>query len=206
MKSILSLFTFLILCASLTKAQEKSAFQPKPELKVYYGIPTAFGDNMLSKAHEAKSNFGFWTSPFSIYNFKIGVGFDLTKFDVTDHAVAGNMDKADLFSVYGFVGYPLKISEKFEFESRAGIGWNKMRQKTGTERYGNMKGIGFILGGNLEYEISYPFQIFAGFDYSYSKFNVNANQEYQSFFDQSQRFSILAGIKVNFGKKPSAKD
>jgi len=201
MKLHFRIFLFLFVLGIMLKAQENPVFQPKPELKIYGNFPLSFGDNMLAKAHDGKIGWGFTTSPFSVYNFKVGFGFDYTKFNVTDASLAGNIERSELLNFYGYIAYPFRISEKFELESKAGIGGNELRQKTGNNKFGNMKGTVYLAGINLEYEIAWPFEVFAGTDYVYSRFNVKSHPDYQSFFKNGSQLNCYVGIKFNMSKK-----
>lgn len=201
MKLHFKIFVFALLAATSLNAQKKNVFQPRPELKIHVGYMVNTGNNMLGKAHEPGVNLGFWTSPFSVYNFKIGFGFNYAQFKISDASLAGNIGHSDLFDFYGFVAYPVKISEKFEIESKAGIGGNKLRQKTGNNKFGNMKGASYLAGVNLEYEVAWPFEVFAGADYVYSRFSVKSYPDYGSFFKNADQLNFFAGIKFNMSKK-----
>jgi hypothetical protein len=197
MKLFYKLFFSLFLVGGFLYAQEKSPFSAKPEIKLYGILPSTFGDNMLGEAHEGKIGWGISTSPFSIYNFKIGVGFHFTKFSVTDVSLAGNIERSELLNLYGYVSYPIELSDKFAIEPKIGFGGNKLRQKTSEENLGNMKGASLFLGANLEYEIIQPMAVFVGAEFVNSNFTVQTHPDNEKFFNQSQQFNIHLGLKFN---------
>ena len=201
MKLLSNLFIFIVF-SSILNAQE-SVFRPDSEIKIYVNFPLTFGENMLNEAHDAKIGWGFMTSPFSIYNFKIGFGFDYTKFDVTDVSLAGNIDRTELLNLYGYLAYPLEITEKFNVEPKLGIGGNKLRQKTESKDFGNMKGTSFILGTSLDYEIAYPLFIMGGADFVHTNFNVRTHPDNEKFFQNASQLNLYIGLKFRFLKRKS---
>jgi hypothetical protein len=206
MKLIYNLFFSLFLVGGFLLAQEKSPFLAQPKLKFYGSLPSSFGDNMLGEAHDGKMGFGISVSPFSIYNFNIGVGFDFTQYDVTEVSLAGNIDRSELMIVYGFVSYPIELGEKFAIEPKLGAGGTKLRQKTSSENLGNMKGFSFLIGTDLEYKIIQPLSVFLGADFIHSSYNIQAHPENEKFFDRSQVLNIHLGLKFNLFKAKSEMD
>lgn len=197
---------FIFLTVTILMAQEKSAFQAKPEIKIYGNYTTAFGDNMLAKANDPKIGFGFCTSPFSVYNFKIGFGFDHMRFTVNNVSLAGNIDETFVRNIYGFVAYPFEITEKFAVEPKLGLGGNRLQQKTGDKDFGKMSGTSFILGTSLEYEIVYPLEVFLEADYVTTKFKVKTHPENKDFFQKANQLNFCVGLKFNISKNPKKKD
>lgn len=207
MRSFFSRYILIVLVAgTFVNAQEKPVFTPTPELKIYGNFPLTFGENMLNEAHDAKTGWGFTTSPFSVYNFRIGLGFDYTKFDVTDASLAGNIERSELLNFYGYLAYPLKITEKLNAEPKFGIGGNKLRQKTGNKNFGSMKGTSFIAGTSFDYEIAYPLFIFAGADFVHTNFNVATHPDNERFFRNASQLNIFVGLKVSFLKRKSSNE
>lgn len=202
---LLSKLLIFIAFSSIMNAQE-STFRPDSEIKIYGNSPLTFGENMLNEAHDAKIGWGFMTSPFSFYNFKVGFGFDYTKFDVTDVSLAGNIDRTELFNLYGYLAYPLEITEKFSVEPKLGIGGNKLRQKNQSKDLGNMKGTSFILGTSLDYEIVYPLFIMGGADFVHTNFNVRTHPDNEKFFRNASQLNFYIGLKFSFLKRKSGRE
>ena len=205
MKLPFKVILLLLFSFNFSFAQEnqnkKSVFQSYPELKVYAGIPFGIGDNFISKGHDPKINYGLYVSPFSLFDIKVGIGVDFSRFKVSDVSLVGNGTSTNMGLVYGSLSYPLIITEKFEFEPKVGIGASWIQQKMGGEDFGRMEGTTVLLGSSLEYNLEHPFVIFIGTDYSYSKYNVEARADYKGFFENVNKLSVYAGIKFTMRKK-----
>lgn len=210
MKLHFRLFIAFLFLANWTFAQEaekeKSIFQSYPELKIYGGIPVGIGDSFISKGHNPQFDFGFYISPFSLYNVNFGIGFDYARFNVSEASLAGNGTHSSIISLYGYFSYPLLVSRKIDFEPKLGVGGTGIQQKRNDKNFGKMDGVIFNIGANFEYELAHPLEIFIGTDYFYSKFDVNANEEYKSFFENVSRVNVFVGVKFNFRKKKSPEE
>jgi len=181
--------------------KEKPVFLSYPELKIYGGIPFGIGTNLLSEAHDPQFDFGFYISPFSLYEVKFGIGFDYSWFKVSDASLAGNGTHTNMALVYGYFSYPLKITNKIDFEPKIGIGGGSIQQKRSDENFGRMDCFTFNFGANLEYELAHPLEVFAGTDYFYSKINVNTPADYKSFFGNLSKMNVFVGVKFNFRQR-----
>lgn len=206
MKLVYSFFFVVFGLNTALLAQDKLVFQPNSEIRIKGILPSAFGENMLSEAHNPKLGWGISTSPFSIYNIKLGFGFDFTRFETTDFALAGNVDRSELLNFYGYLAYPLDITDKIALEPKVGIGGNKLRQKLGEKDFGNMKGTSFLFGTSLEYEIAYPLEFFLGADFVKTKFKVESHPNNQNFFENANQFNIYLGLKFNLMKRKKESD
>ncbi len=203
---ILLIFSAYAIAQENEQNEKKPAFQSFPELKIYGGIPFAVGDNFLNEAHEPQFGLGLYISPFSVYGVNFGVGLDYSKFKVSDISLAGNVESSNMKIFYAYLSYPVKIADKFDLEPKAGIGASLIRQVKGGEGFGEMDGTAFNLGANIEYELAHPLEIFAGIDYFYSKFDVDANPEYKSFFENAGKLNFFVGLKINFRKRKNDSD
>ncbi len=191
---------------SQKEKEKNSAFQSYPELKIYGGIPVELGNNFLHNGHDPQFDFGFYISPFSIYHINFGIGFDYSRFKVSDVSLVGNGTRSNTVSIYGYLSYPISVSDKIDFEPKLGVGGTAIRQKRNDQNFGEMNGVIYNLGANLEYKLDHPLAIFMGADYFYSKFNVAAPDDYKNMFENVGKINVFAGIKFNFRKKKNPQE
>lgn len=164
---------------------------------------TNFGDNFLSKANEPQF-FGFGTQYnfIKFYDFKVGAGYDIMKYKVTDESLAGNISTTNYSNLFLKIQYEYNVSPKWTVEPNIGIGRPSIHQKTGQKSYGRFYGTSYSLGTNISYELMDHIAIFGGVNYNYSGFKVTTAKEYMDFFEKSNQIQVALGLIFSVQKKP----
>ncbi|MEL1241907.1 outer membrane beta-barrel protein [Flavobacterium flavipallidum] len=190
----------LLFCTKLSYGQEKNtkgilAF--KPEFRLYGIIPNSFGDNYLSKANKPKIGIGMNFDCIELKHFQVGIGYEHINYTVTDITKAGNINNSVYTSLYGKMGYEIKLSNNFNLKPYLGIGSAKLKFKSEDRNFGHQDGTNYRIGFNTNYKLTQLISAFAGVSYIYSKYKINTSPEFVSFYDNSKTIQLNIGVKIN---------
>lgn len=177
--------------------QDKNKFGIELFLKIFYTQPGALGDNVLNKANTGKYGFGFEHNVIRYYNFYVAPGYEFTGYNVTNAALAGNIENTNVNNYYLRVAYKLPIAKKlnaYPFITGGGV---MINQKTGSKSYGKQHGSAFGVGADVDFNLDDRLSIFARARYNYLSPNVEATPEYDSFFKNLQQLNFSFGIKID---------
>lgn len=190
----------LIFCIKLSYGQEKntkSILGFKPDFNLYAIIPSNFGDNYLSKATKPNVGLGANLYILELKHFQIGMGYEYINYSTTDITRAGNINTTRNSSLFGLLGYKIKVSNNFNLQPYLGMGSVKLKFKSTDRNFGHQDGNNFRIGFNTNYKLSHSFFVFAGVSYVSSKYNINTSPEFVSFYDNSKAIQLNLGVKIN---------
>lgn len=190
----------LIFCFKLSYGQEKnnkSTLAFKPEFRLYSIISNNFGDNYLSKANKPNIGLGSNFDFIELKHFHIGIGYEYINYSVTDITRAGNINNTQYSTFHGLLGYEIKLSNDFNLQPYLGIGSVKLKFKSEDRNFGHQDGTNFRIGFNTNYKLTQSIFAFAGVSYVSSKYDINTNPEFVSFYDNSKTIQLNIGIKIN---------
>ncbi len=193
---ILLLFNFSVFAQSQNENSNK-VFNFATEFSVY-GIQTNnFGNNFLAKANKPYLiGIGTQLVLFKVYNFGLGYGGEFVKHQVTNNSLGGNIKNTNATFLNLKLIYYQDLKSKFRIEPLIGIGQATLNQRTGKEKFGKQTGTSFYLGSNLSYKINNNIAFFVGIDYRYTKYKVNTNTDFISFFDNSNQVQLKLGATL----------
>ncbi len=190
----------IIFCLKISYGQEKktkSILTLKPEFSLYVIVPNNLGDNYLAKANKPDIGLGTNFNLVEAKHFQLGLGYDYISYSTTDISKAGNIRSSRYNSIYGLLGYDIKISNKFNLQPYLGFGSVNLNFKSGNKNFGHQSGNDFRIGFNVNYKLDKTIFAFAGLGYVSSNYDIKTAQEYISFYDNSQMLQINIGIKMN---------
>lgn len=190
----------ILFCLNLSYGQEKKTKPSlilKPEFSFYAIVPNNFGDNYLAKANNPRIGIGANYNFIQVQHFKLGMGYDYISYYITDISKAGNIGSSRYNSIYGLLGYEIKLSNKFNLQPYLGFGSVKLNFKSGNRSFGHQTGNDFRIGGNLNYKLDKTVSAFFGLGYVSSNYDVKTAPEFVSFYDNSKMLQINIGIKIN---------
>jgi len=168
--------------------------------KIYYLQPGSTGDNFLSSANKGKIGFGTEINFFTVYSFHFGLGYNFAQYDVTDVALAGNVENTNVNNFFAKLYYKVPVNENFSVNPAIMAGQTWIRQRTGSKNYGIQDG-GFIgLGVDAEYECNHWFALFAGTRYNVIFTDTRTSPQYQDFFQNLNQFNVIAGVRFGTSK------
>jgi hypothetical protein len=191
----------ILFCLNISYGQEKktkSILTFNPEFSLYAIIPNNFGDNYLAKANKPHIGIGTNLNFIQVQHFKLGMGYDYISYSITDITKAGNIGSSRYNSVYGTLGYEIKLSNEFYLQPYLGFGSVKLNFKSGDRSFGHQTGNDFRIGFNLDYKLDKTISAFAGLGYLSTNYDVKTAPEYISFYDNSKMLQINIGIKLKF--------
>jgi hypothetical protein len=177
--------------------EDKNKFGIELFLKIFYTQPGALGDNVLNKANNGKYGFGFEHNVIRYYNFYVAPGYEFTGYDVTNAALAGNIENTNVNNYYLRIAYKLSIARKLNVYPFITGGAVMINQRTGGKSYGKQNGSAFGLGADVDFNLDERLSIFARARYNYLSTNVESNPEYESFFKNLQQLNFSFGIKID---------
>jgi len=190
----------LIFCIKFSYGQEKntkSILAFKPEFSLYSIIPNSFGDNYLSKANKPNIGLGTNFDFIELKHFHIGIGYEYINYSITDITRAGNINNTRYSTFHGLLGYEIKLSNNFNLQPYLGMGSVKLKFKSGDRNFGHQDGTNLRIGFNTNYQLTQSFFAFAGVSYVSSKYDINTNPEFVSFYDSSKTIQLNIGVKIN---------
>lgn len=191
---------FLVFVFGITAAQNKAkkeTIEFEPVLRISFFQPIQFGDHSLSKDHAARIGFGSSISLVTYKNFRLGAGFDLAKYDITNKSNVGNINNSNYSSIYGFVSYQKKITSKMSIMPTIGMGEVKINLVTNSRIFGTQGGNELRLGTYLDYNLNESFAVFTGIHYIHSSLKVKTNAEIEKYYNQSNQIQISIGLKIH---------
>ena len=170
-------------------------------LKLYYTQPGAIGNNVLSKANEGAYGFGIEHNVIRYDNFYLAPGYEFTGYNVTDVALAGNIEHTNINNYYLRVAYKFDVVKKLTVSPFITGGSLMIHQKTNGKSYGKQRGAAFGLGADVDFYLEQGLSLFARARYNYLSPNVATNAEYESFFNNLQQLNFSLGLRVDIINK-----
>jgi len=167
----------------------------KEYFRIYYVAPGAVGNNVLAKANEGKYGAGLAVALYSYQRFHFFLGYEISKYDITDASLAGNIETTWISNAHIGALYKLPIAKNIDFNPRFAIGYFGVNQRQDGDNYGKQFGPAFSPGADIDFKIAGGFRLFAGVNYTVAFPETHTNKEFQSFFGTLQQFNIVAGIK-----------
>jgi hypothetical protein len=190
----------ILFCLNLSYGQEKktkTSLILKPEFSLYAIVPNNFGDNYLAKTNKPVIGIGANYNFIQVQHFKLGMGYDYISYSITDISKGGNIGSSRYNSVYGLLGYEIKLSNKFNLQPYLGLGLVKLNFKSGNRSFGHQTGTDFRIGCNVNYKLDKTVSAFVGLGYVSTNYDVKTAPEFVSFYDNSKMLQINIGIKIN---------
>lgn len=196
------LFFSLSFFAQEVETEEKKSWQSEnfvkfdAQLRFQILYPIQFGDYALSKAFHSNPGIGINMSFFNVKNFKIGAGYNIEFYKVTDKQTMGNFNTSNYSSVFATVNYELKMAEKVSIYPNLGVGYAMLKQKSNGSNFGKQDGTEYRAGFITDYKFNKTLSLFFGANYIYSKFKINTAPEYEKFFGNSQKIQLSIGLQI----------
>jgi Outer membrane protein beta-barrel domain len=193
-------FLLILFYLNISYGQEKKAksiLNFKPEFSLYAIVTNHFGDNYLAKANKPHIGIGTNLNLIQLQHFKLGMGYDYIRYSITDVSKAGNIGSSRYNSIYGILGYEIKLSNEFYLQPYLGYGSVKLNFKSGNRSFGRQTGNDFRIGFNVDYKLDKTISGFAGFGYVSSSYDIKTAPEFVSFYDNSKMLQINIGLKIN---------
>jgi hypothetical protein len=166
-------------------------------LRIHAIYSFQIGDYSLAKSHTSYPGIGVSLSLIDIQNFKIGAGYNLEIYNVSDHEKIGNFNASNYSSVFGTLNYEIKVFDKVSVYPNVGIGAAILHQKSGFDSYGYQNGIEYRAGLISDYKISKNVSFFFGVNYIYSKLNMDTNPEFKDYFSNAKKFQLSLGLQID---------
>ena len=155
------------------------------------------GNYSLAKSHTTYPGIGLSMSLIDIQNFKIGAGYNLEIYDVTDHELIGNFNVSNYSSVFGTVNYEIKVLPKVSLYPNVGIGVAILHQKSGLDSYGYQQGTEYRAGLITDYKVSKNVSFFFGVNYIYAKLNMDTHPDFKDYFSTAQKVQLSLGLQID---------
>jgi len=197
------LFFSVSLFAQEAEVKEKKSWQSEnfvkfdAQLRFQILYPIQFGDYALSKSYNSNPGIGINMSFLNVKNFKIGAGYNIEFYKVTDKQTIGNFSTSNYSSVFATVNYELKMAEKISIYPNLGVGYAMLRQKAGGgSNFGKQDGTEYRVGFITDYKFNKTLSLFFGANYIYSKYQINTAPEYEKFFGNSQKIQLSIGLQI----------
>lgn len=179
-----------------TLPEKKSVFDLAPELNIIFFKPIQFGNHSLAESHESSFGAGISIYTFEYKNFRIGSGFDFSRYTITDFQKMGNITNSNYTSFYGTICYDLPVNSHIILQPNFGVGSAKLHQKTGRRSFGYQYGTELRFGLVGNYKINKTISGFVGAQYIQTYFRLKTAPEFEKFFGQAQQIQLSIGIKL----------
>ncbi|TRW25834.1 outer membrane beta-barrel protein [Flavobacterium zepuense] len=180
---------------SIAKPVDKFAFNTF--LKVYYTFPGASGDNVLSKGNEGKYGFGFEMNLISYRKFYLAGSYEFSGYDVTNAALAGNIEHTNVNNYYARLLYQIPIdNRRFAVSPLITGGAVMIHQKTAGKSYGKQRGAAFSVGTDIDFKLTEALGLFGRARYGFLYPDVTANAKDEKFFSNLNQLNFSLGLKV----------
>lgn len=189
------IFIYGTITAQTNAKKDDIEFEPIVRFTVFQ--PIQFGDHSLSKDHSSRIGFGSSLSLASYINFKIGVGFDIVRYTITNKSNVGNINNSDYSSIYGFIAYDKKINSKFSIIPVIGYGDVLINLTSNSRKFGRQGGKELRLGSFLDYNINNTLAAFVGVHYIHTSLKVATNAEIEKYYNQANQIQISIGLKIH---------
>ena len=172
----------------------------KPEFYLYMHHQNNFGSNFLSVANKPQFlGIGLQINMVKAYNFKVGLGGEYIQYNVTNEALAGNIEQSLYSAAFIKVQYEINVGQKWVIEPLAGIGKTRIKQKSGPRNFDDFFGTTLYLGSNLVYKLTNHMAGYLGADYSYTNFNVKTAAAHTEFFHKANQVQLQLGLIFSVG-------
>lgn len=196
MKSIFYLSLFFISLQLSAQTTEKPERIPAEYFRIYYVLPGAVGDNVLSKANKGILGLGAAVTLVTLNRFHFIAGYEFTKYEITNRSLAGNLEHTYVNNFYAEVLYKIPVTTTIDVDPKLAIGQIAVGQRNEGKSYGRQYGVSLTPGIMIDYKAFGNFRLFAGINYCLSFPKTNTNNEYKSFFGTLQQVNLIAGIKL----------
>jgi len=167
----------------------------KEYFRIYYIAPGAIGKNVLAKANEGKYGTGLAVTLYTYQKFHFFIGYEISKYDVTNASLAGNIQTTWISNAYIGALYKISVAKNIDVNPRFTVGYFGVNQRQDGNNYGKQFGPAFSPGADIDYKLAGNFRVFVGVNYTLAFPETHTNKGYQSFFGTIQQFNIVAGVK-----------
>ncbi|WP_053970703.1 outer membrane protein [Mangrovimonas sp. ST2L15] len=189
-----------------SQSNESKGLSVKPQMYFYTLHHFNYGNNFLSDGHEPKlAGVGFQLNTIEYYNFKLGFGFDYMRYDVTNVATIGNINRTHYHSAYGKILYQWDITKPISLEPYVGLGAVQVRQNFNlnlnalNEDSNSFYGMIFYAGLNVTFNLIDHFSVYVGGNYNNVSFNIDTHKTWEDYFNKINQAQIHLGLIVTFG-------
>jgi len=194
----------LALCLQFSHAQTNDTIAKPVDnfafntfLKVYYTFPGASGDNVLSKGNKGKYGFGFEMNLISYRKFYLAGGYEFSGYDVTNAALAGNIEHTNVNNYYARLLYQIPIEKTgFTISPLITGGAIMIHQKTAGKSYGKQRGAAFSIGADVDFKLTKGLGLFGRARYGFLYPDVTASAQDEKFFSNLNQLNFSVGLKI----------
>lgn len=200
--SFLLVFTLVLIYSG--GAQEVGQAKEKPsdihvELSAGIAVPTALGNNFLSKAYAIKTGFTGELALFFNERYFIGYQGVFNEAEVTNTTLVGQYDRSVIRHHYLHGGYSI-FPKTSVFGIAAGIGLGHANYKNKKENTIFFdKGFSLMANTKVSYRFSKYVGLYAGVQVSNDFLNIETAPEIQDLFKEARILFVSTGVVFSIG-------
>ncbi|GGG36062.1 hypothetical protein [Bizionia arctica] len=204
MKKILLLLVMgvpgLLFSQETDKTESEETLSFKPQFYFYVNHHINSGDNFLADGHDADFvGVGFQINFIKFHDFKFGLGWEFTDYNVTNPATIGNINNTTYLATFGKFQYQWDILKYASLEPYLGIGATKIQQQYAGANANSFYGMNFYAGLNVTVKIIPNLSLYTGINYNNIWFNVRTNKNWEDYFNKVNQTQIQLGLIVSLG-------
>ena len=182
----------LVYCQDSTKVN-KIKFDGS--FRIYYARYFNSGNNFLADANRYNFGFGCDLGIIKFGGLSTSVGYEGAYYRVTNIQKAGNTNSTNLKSFNFKLLYEVKLFNNFSIQPFMGIGFPKLKFKSGSKNFGKQKGTDLKIGFNTGYDVSKNFSLFITTEYILSKYQIETVPEFVDYYQDAKAFKISLGVR-----------
>jgi len=192
---VLSLM-FLLFGATLF-AQGEDRFELNTVWKFQLLYPVAFGDNALAKSYDNNFGLGIELGLFKYNNFRLGGGYNIVQYTVTDPQMIGNIKNANYDSMYGYLSYDFQVADKIAMIPDVGYGGAGFSQRNSSRSFGSQNGNEYRAGLTGNYNFTEYSSVFVGLHFIHTSLDINTSPEFEKFFGKMNQIQFAVGVQFD---------
>ncbi len=191
-------FLVVVLISPFFYSQEKKQVKKidfEPFFRLNLILPIQTGNHSLANDFDAELGFNTNLSLISYDEFSFNIGYQFSKYKVTNLSNIGNINHLNFAVIYGEIDYDIVIYDNLKIIPTIGYGYVSNKYKSNSRKFGIQEGTELRLGSMLNYNFNQTFSTFIGFNYVFTHLNINTNKDFEDYFGKANRFQISLGIK-----------
>ena len=181
-----------ILCA------QKQPFK-KLSFSANISNPTELGDNFLNEGYSSNNGYDFAAQFYFVRHVFAGFQVKSTELKIENRNLIGDFSSGSSTSKYFIVGYEHQIIPKTFLEYRLGFGSCNISNYSPLSSY-SLSGGSFLIGIKCDYHFIPQISVYAGLDYTTSKFNIELKGPYKDFYNKAADITPTLGLRFSFWK------
>ncbi len=190
------LIAIILLSSISVWSQDTIQKKHKEYFRLYWCLPNGIGNNVISNANTSGTGIGLAVTFVTFHRFHILGGYEFSQYDVTNKAMAGNVDETNVSQFYLGVLYKIPLTRTIEVNPQFNIGSISFKQTAGGKDFGRQSGPAFTPCFTADYNPTGNLRLFAGLSYCLALPKTNTADKFKFYFGTIQILSIVVGIKL----------